>query len=393
MLNNGNMKITDIKVHGIAAQLERAFWMSLEPYTMAAEIIVEVETDAGVTGIGQIHGRPMETIAAILNGGFKELLMGEDPLLHERIWQRLFSMTHSREWARFSRASGQPHFGGGNRPQMLAALAGIDLALWDIKGKAAGLPLWRMLGGQDSRVPCYASGGYYEEDAPVERQMEAMVEEMTGYARLGYPAVKMKVGGMSIAEDYRRIEAVRRALPDVDIMLDANMGYDVNSAVRAARTFEPLGIRWFEEPVHWYDWVFGVKEVARSTTIPIAAGESQMHLWDSRDLILHGGIRIMQFDSTRAGGLTELLRIAAYAAAHGVLLAPHHDPQIHGHVLAALSNGHIQEVFPNPVRDPLWEQLFIDLPRIENGVMEMNEKPGFGFELNREAMKRFAYPL
>ena len=373
------MKISEIVVHSVVAPLGRAFWMSLEPYTAASELVVQVRTDDGLTGIGEIHGRPQEQIARIIRDDFAPLLLGQDPLDHERHWQAMFACTHSRRMAAFSAASGQPHFGGGARPQMMAALAGLDIALWDLKGKVTGLPVYRLLGATRRQVPCYASGGYYGPDGGPD--VAGLVAEMEGYVALGYPAVKMKVGGLDLAADVARVQAVRAALPAVEIMLDANLAYDVPAAIAAARAFEPLTIRWFEEPVHWYDGVFGLAQVSAATRIPTASGESELHRWGCRDLILHGGIRVMQFDATRAGGVTEWLRVAAYAAAHGVLMAPHHDPQIHAHLIAAAPNGHLQEVFPNPVRDPLWASLFTGKPEIADGVLRLPDRPGFGFDL------------
>lgn len=378
------MRIVEIVVHSVVAPLGRAFWMSLEPYTAASELVVQVRTDDGLTGIGEIHGRPQEQIAAIIRDDFAPMLLGQDPLDHERHWSAMFAATHTRRMAAFAAAAGQPHFGGGARPQMLAALAGLDIALWDLKGKAVGLPVYRLLGGSRRQVPCYASGGYYGSDGGPD--VAGLVAEMESYAALGYRAVKMKVGGADVATDAARVAAVRRALPDVEIMLDANLAYDVPAAIAAARAFEPIGIRWFEEPVHWYDSVFGLGQVAATTIIPIASGESETHRWGCRDLIQHGGVRVMQFDCTRAGGVTEWLRVAAYGAAHGVLMAPHHDPQIHGHLVAAIPNGHVLEVFPNRQRDPLWDDLFTGRPEIAAGVLTVPDRPGFGFDVDPAAL-------
>ena len=270
----------------------------------------------------------------------------------------------------------------------MAAIAGIDIALWDLKGKITGQSVSKLLGASRSTVPCYASGGYYGPGG--EADIDNLVEEMRGYVDLGFQAVKMKVGGLPIKEDANRVARVREAIgSDIGLMLDANVAYDVPTAINAAHAFEPFDIAWFEEPVHWYDSVFGLGQVAAATSIPIASGESELHRWGCRDLIEHGGIRIMQFDATRAGGVTEWLRVAAYAASHGIVMAPHHDPQIHGHLIAAVTNGHVQEVFPNPVRDPLWEGLFVDRPEIVDGVLHVSERPGFGFNLDAEALERF----
>ena len=131
-------------------------------------------------------------------------------------------------------------------------------------------------------------------------------------------------------------------------MLDANSAYDVPTAIEAAHAFEPFGIRWLEEPVAWFDPVFGLARVGAQTSIPLASGERELHRFGCRDLVDHTPIRYLQFDCTRAGGITEWLRAAAYASPHGVLMAPHHDPQIHGHLVAAVENGAVLEVFPDP---------------------------------------------
>lgn len=383
------MKISSVRVHQVSVPLSRPFWMSLEPYTTASELIVEITTDDGLTGIGEIHGRPMAQIAAIVTESFAPLLVGQDPMEHERHWSAMFAYTHTRSGAGLGQAEGQPHFGAGARPQIMAAIAGIDIALWDLKGKICGQSVSKLLGASRSTVACYASGGYYGPNG--EADVEGLVEEMRSYVDLGFRAVKMKVGGLSIEEDVRRVSGVRDAVgPDVQLMLDANVAYNVPTAIAAARAFEPFAITWFEEPVQWYDGVFGLSQVAAATTIPIASGESELHRWGCRDLILHGGIRVMQFDATRAGGVTEWLRVAAYAASHGIVMAPHHDPQIHGPLIAAVPNGHVQEVFPNPVRDPLWADLFIGRPEIIDGVLHVPDRPGFGFELNPEGLARFS---
>jgi D-galactarolactone cycloisomerase len=379
--------IADIRINPIAVPLERAFWMSLEPYTMAAEIVVEIETDDGLVGIGEIHGRPQDQIVAMLEY-FRRLLLGEDPLATEAIHERMFRLTYSRDSTRFAAADGQPHFGGGGKPQLMAAIAGIDIALWDVKAQAAGQPLWRLLGSSDPSVLAYASGGYYGPDG--EANIDGLVAEMTAYSEAGFGAVKMKVGGLTLAEDVDRVRAVRTALPEVDIMLDANSAYDVPAAIDAARAFEPLRIHWFEEPAAWFDPVFGLAAIGKETSIPLASGEREPHRFACRDLIDHTPIRYMQFDCTRAGGITEWLRVAEYAAARGVLMAPHHDPQIHGHLVASASNGYILEVFPDPVRDPVWQGLFAEGPTIRNGRVLLPDRPGLGFTLDREFLERYS---
>jgi D-galactarolactone cycloisomerase len=310
------------------------------------------------------------------------LLVGEDPLDHERLYEKLFRTTYSRASAELAAADGQPHFGSSGRPQMMAAIAGVDIALWDLKAQALGMPLWKLLGGGRRSVAAYASGGYY--GAEGEADIDGLVEEMTGYRELGYGAVKMKVGGLAVAEDVERVRAVREALPDCELMLDANSAYSVPEAIAAARAFEPFEIRWLEEPVAWFDPVFGLARVGGATSIPLASGERELNRFACRDLVDHTPIRYLQFDCTRAGGVTEWLRAAAYAAAHGVQMAPHHDPQIHRHLVAAAENGDVLEVFPNAARDPVWEGLFAVKPEIVAGEVVLSDRPGLGIELDRD---------
>lgn len=379
------LTIEDIKVFPISVPLSRAFWMSREPYRTASEIIVEVSTSAGIKGYGQIHGRPMEDIAKILQD-MTQLVKGMDAMAHEAIWNKLFALTYSRQRAQWDDDAGQPHFGQGQRPQIMAAIAGIDIALWDIKGKALGMPVWRLLGGTDTRVFAYASGGYYEED----RSSLAVIDEMRGYVEQGYRAVKMKCGCGDLDVDIARIKGVREAIgADVHLMIDANGAFSFEEAEETIRAFEPYDIFWFEEPLHWYDPVRALGKLAQRTTVPMAAGESEIHRWGCRDLIDMGGVKYMQFDCTRAGGVTEWLKVAAYAAAHGVMMVPHHDPQVHGHLVAAVPNGFGVETFPNPERDPLWQELYTQRPEIRNGILELTDDPGFGFELDWNTVKRY----
>ena len=169
-------------------------------------------------------------------------------------------------------------------------------------------------------------------------------------------------------------------------MLDANSAYDVPTAIEAAHAFEPFGIRWLEEPVAWFDPVFAAR-VGAQTSIPLASGERELHRFGCRDLVDHTPIRYLQFDCTRAGGITEWLRAAAYASHHGVLMAPHHDPQIHGHLVAAVENGAVLEVFPDPVRDPVRTGLFAVQPDIVNGEVLLSDRPGLRL-LDRDFVQR-----
>ena len=270
------MKITDIEAIVLVwPPPEKHFWTALRPIGRVNELLVRVYTDDGIVGIGEAHSAGMgfpgiyrETAdGAIAAAGasklvaevLKPLLAGEDPLDNERLWEKMFRLNHQVGWAS----------AGWGRPQVLTAIAGVDIALWDIKGKAANLPVYKLLGGARNTVPCYVTGGYYQDGKTV----SDLVHECETYADMGYQAIKLKIGHVSVEEDVERVRAVRESLgPDMDLMLDVNEGYDVPTAIRAARLLEPYDIRWLEEPVHWYDRIEGLGKVAESTTIPIASG-------------------------------------------------------------------------------------------------------------------------
>ena len=381
------MKITDVEPIVVSwPPFENSFWTSLNRIGQVSELVVLVHTDEGIIGIGEAHGGSMHYIdntgvAHISGAGstvtdiLKPLLIGENPLDNERLWSKMFGLTYQKGWSQI----------GATRQQILAAMAAVDIALWDIKGKAANMPVWRLLGGYRNTVPCYVTGGYYQDG----KTIDDLTAECKSYVETGYNAIKLKIGGVSVEEDVDRVTAVREAVgPDIDIMVDVNEGYDVRTAIRAARLLEPLDIRWLEEPVHWYDRIEGLRQVADATTIPIASGEQALTRWDARDLLMRGGIKIMQFDCTRSAGITEVLKIAGMCAAQNVNLALHHDPQVHGHVMAALPNGEILETFPSAARDPIWAELFSVRPEIVNSQMKLLDSPGWGLELNEDTLEK-----
>ena len=381
------MKITDVEPIVVSwPPFENSFWTSLNRIGQVSELVVLVHTDEGIIGIGEAHGGSMHYIdntgvAHISGAGstvsdiLKPLLIGENPLDNERLWSKMFGLTYQKGWSQI----------GATRQQILAAMAAVDIALWDIKGKAANMPVWRLLGGYRNTVPCYVTGGYYQDG----KTIDDLTAECKSYVETGYNAIKLKIGGVTVEEDVDRVTAVREAVgPDIDIMVDVNEGYDVRTAIRAARLLEPLDIRWLEEPVHWYDRIEGLRQVADATTIPIASGEQALTRWDARDLLMRGGIKIMQFDCTRSAGITEVLKIAGMCAAQNVNLALHHDPQVHGHVMAALPNGEILETFPSAARDPIWAELFSVRPEIVNSQMKLLDRPGWGLELNEDTLEK-----
>jgi L-alanine-DL-glutamate epimerase-like enolase superfamily enzyme len=377
------MKIRKIEAYALTIPLHARYWVSNEVIDKCSQIIVKVSTDDGPTGLATLHGRNMPRVLEIV-AELDVYLRGRDALAQEAIWGDLFGLT-TQSPGTISKLK-LPDVGGPDkRAAMLAALAGIDIALWDIKGKAAGLPVWRLLGGERKSIRAYVTGGYYQDGADI----LAIAPEMAGYVAQGFNGVKMKVGGMALDVDVQRVRAVREAIgPDTMLMVDANCAYTLHQAIEAIRAFEPYGIHWFEEPLHWYDSVRALGRLAQHTHVPLASGESEMHSWACRDLIDLGGVRYMEFDATRSGGITEWLRVAAYAHLHGVLMATHHDPHIHGHLAASAPNGECVEVFVDENRDPLWARLFTERAQLRDGHLHLNDLPGFGFDIDWDLVKR-----
>ena len=378
------MKITRIKAHPMSMKLDKVYWTSRAAWGTYNTIVVTVETDEGITGIGFINKTPLKDIAEIVDA-LGPVVKGMDALAHEAVWDKIFNLTvpHLDEG---QTVMTRPSYDQNKRVFIMAALAGVDLALWDIKGKALKQPMWRLLGSAKREVFAYASGGYYEEGhSPL-----AVIDEMAGYAAEGYTAVKMKCGGLSIAGDIERISGVRKAISDKALlMIDANGAYNLRDAERAIRAFEPYDIFWFEEPLHWYDATRGLGKLAACTRVPLASGESEIHSNAVRDQIDLGGIRYVQWDCTRAGGLTEGLRIAAYALAHGVQIAYHHDPQVHGPLMAAQSHGFCVESFPSVPRDPFWHHVLTRKPELKAGKVTLNDDPGFGVDIDWKMVENY----
>ena len=374
-------------------------WMSLAPGSTSTELIVRVHTDSGITGIGHVdaggiyrvddNGKKHPAGAALVaREEFASLITGEDPLDNERLWAKMFACTHRRGWSGL----------GCSRNDFMTALAATDIALWDIKGKATELPIYKLLGGYTDRVPCYVAGGYYREG----KSVDMLARECKRYVEDSFSAIKIRVGGVPLDEDVERVKAVRAAIgPDVKLMLDANGAYDVEGAVSASQAYAPYDIFWFEEPVHWYDEVDGLRQVTEITGIPIASGEGARTRWHARQLLTNSNIRYMQYDGMKSGGPTEWLKVAAMCSAFNISMAPHHGPNIHAHLVAAVPNGLFVEYFPNPadydseeelypVRYDLMREAFAVFPEVVNGDMVLPDTPGWGFVLDEEVVSKRA---
>ncbi len=260
-----------------------------------------------------------------------------------------------------------------DRKVLLEAIACVDCALWDLVGKALGKSVCALLGGYRDRLPIISIGGYYMEGktlADIGREMEA-------YRQAGMAGCKFKVGGLAPEEDAKRVEAARKAAGAGFVLaVDANRGWSADDAIRFARLVEPLDIRWFEEPCHWYDDAALMARVRQATRIPVTAGQSEITSHGVRRLLDAGAVDLVNVDASECGGVTEWRRAAALCArgrrADG---APRGIADLAATCSAAVPHGTYAECFADPERDPVWQTMWANRPPIKDGMMEVAQGP------------------
>ena len=347
-------------------------------------VIVLIETDEGLTGMGASLGSP-HAVSAIIQYELAPALIGEDPMYSEFLYEKMYN--GSRWKPALERGYSQPR--EDRRGLTMEAIAGVDIAIWDVKSQAMGLPIYKALGAVRDSVRAYGSGGWAPGD-------EAE-QEMAGYASKGFSAVKMRVvgrDGFSVENTVRRVRAARRGIgPDVELMIDAHGSLDVSTAIRLAKELEEYNLSWFEEPISPDDHP-GLANVRHATTIPIATGEREFTRFDFDDLFRYGGVDVAQPDVARAGGLTEIRRIAALASARGIKLAPHawgsgilFAASIH--VAMSTPNCHILEVSQGYM--PMMYELFNEPYDIRDGYVHAPQRPGLGYTLKDDVFDRYKF--
>lgn len=312
------MKITKVYTEKYRWPKEKPIANGKHVYTHNDLNLLVIETDEGLTGYGC-------SWAIEFAESMGKAILGQDPLNNERLWQ----MTYVPKFI-------------GRRGTSCKTVSAIDIALWDIKAKAAGMPLYRLLGGAREKVPCYVAGGYYAQGKGI-RELQA---EMEQYLSWGVHAVKMKVGGVSMEEDRARVKAVREVIgPETTLMLDANCAYKFFEAIRFSHMVEEFDPYWFEEPVDADDYD-GYRKVAAKSNIPIACGENEVTRFGFRDLMSTGAVSILNPDAASLGGVTEFMKVASYADANGIILSPHGQQQLHIHLDCAVPNVNFAEFYP-----------------------------------------------
>ena len=382
------MQITRVRAIPMSdpVPLERQHRTDLGTKVKSDATLILVETDKGLTGMGTSLGVP-PVVTAIIEHELEPEVVGEDPMFSERIYEKMYN--GSRVKPALERGVPQPE-ASRRRGMVMEAIAGVDIAIWDVKAQALGIPVYQALGAVRSAIRGYASGGWAPGD-----EAEA---ELGGYAAKGFTAVKMRVvgrDGFSIEKCVRRVKAARHGIgPGVELMVDAHGSLEVVTAIKLAQELTPYNIAWFEEPVSPDDHR-GQAEVRRTTTIPIASGEREFTRFDFQDLLDHYALDIAQPDVARAGGFTEIRRIAALTSARGIRLAPHawgsgvlFAASIH--TAMAAPNCHILEVSQGymPMMWELFNEPFDIRP---DGTVHAPDRPGLGFTLRQDALERFKY--
>ncbi|MFM0013474.1 mandelate racemase/muconate lactonizing enzyme family protein [Paraburkholderia sediminicola] len=365
----------------LEASLSQPFAYARAWYSTRMAMIVEIETDDGLIGWGECYGPAWMTSAVVKT--VTPWLIGMDPLRTDFLWQEVYARLRDH----------------GQKGVVIEGLSGIDIALWDIKGKRFGVPAYQLMGGAlRTEVQAYATGLYRRESGD---PLKYLGEEAAGYVAEGFKAVKLKVG-FGVEEDVAVTRAVRAAIgPDIALMVDANHAYDAIAAIRLGRMIEDQDIRWFEEPVPPED-LAGYREVKAALSIPVAGGECEFTRFGFRDVLVSRAMDIIQPDTCAAGGLSECKKIADMAVAFGTRYNPH----VWGTGIAIAASLQLLAVLPahtppslavaepmlelDRTEHPIRQALLVEPIEHVGGMVRVPEGPGLGIEVDRAALARFA---
>jgi D-arabinonate dehydratase/D-galactarolactone cycloisomerase len=332
--------------------------------------LIRVHADNGLVGIGSVYSYP-GAVHLIVRDQIDPLLRGEDPEEIEQLWDKMYGLTR---WY-------------GRKGVALSTLGGVDTALWDLRGKAAGKPVWSLLGGEREHCPAYASGLLWKD-------IDELAQEAAAYIDQGFRRVKMRLA-RSEAYDRAAVRAVRAAIGNRnDIMVDASMRFHLELARRMGRFLKRQNVFWFEEPFAPEN-IDSYSALRPTVEVPIAAGENEFGVQGFRELIRAGAVDIVQPDASRCGGLSEVWRVAQLAQEHGLGVATHSWSDAvaiiaNAHVIAAAPNGITVEV--DGTGNPFIEELLTEKLRIHEGRLQLGDAPGLGIELRDEVIERHRMP-
>ncbi len=390
------MIITEVKATILQYKYENAIADAQNYFQTRSAVIVEVKTEDGITGIGEsaCFGGPPQSTKFLIENELSDIIAGEDASNIERIWQKMFCRTRQ-------------HGRGGI---IYSAMSGIDIALWDLLGKKANMPVYKLLGGYTDRLIPYASSGFYS----LGKDTKKISEEVEGFFEEGFKYAKIKVGRnpevllsplpnmigpdklcYSLEEDLERVAACCKVANKygAKVIVDANNSWDTSTAVKMGKLFEKLGVFWLEEPLH-LDNIDGSVMLASALDMPVAGYESEIGFYRFREFIQRHAVDIVQPDVIWSGGISECRKIACLAMSQNMPVAPHVFASgvslaANMHFLASLGNAGILEMDRNeyPLRDELLTEP-IDVS--SDGYVYLPQKPGLGIELNEVTVKKYA---
>jgi D-galactarolactone cycloisomerase len=365
------MKIKEIRVHLLQKKLTSSMRISRGGFDVRHHLIVEVVTDEGITGLGEGVGNA-RLIQQILSGAMIEQALGLDPLNIELVRDKLIDSHVYME----------------QKGSVICAASAIEMACWDIKGKALNVPVFQLLGGlYRDKIEAYASDIYWEEDP---RQMGGNASRAKS---LGYQTIKAHLGCKSPEEETLRVEALRDAIgPDIGLMIDLNGGYNRLQAFQAAKLWEPFNLRWLEEPIN-PNQIDCLADLRNRISVPIAAGENEFRVHGFKQLFDNNAVDVAMPDIGRAGGIQETRNICVLAESYGVLVSPHNYSSgvLLGatiQLMASVPNAHLLEIDTSD--NAVYQELLIEPLQIKDGFVRVPEFPGLGVELTEEVLKKYS---
>ena len=389
------MKISSVTAMVLRYQYENGIADAQNYFSTRNAVLVQVTTDEGITGIGEsaCFGGPAESTKYIIENELQALLVGEDATNIEYLWKKVSDRTRQ-------------HGRGGI---IMAAMSGIDVALWDILGKKTGMPVYKLLGGYTDKLQPYASSGFYSRG----KGTREIAEEVGNYYEQGFKYAKIKVGRnpevflnplpnmpftqecrYSLEEDLERVEACIKVANEFKckLMVDANNCWNTFTAIRMGKELQKMGVYWLEEPLH-LDNIEGSIELAHVLDMPVAGYESEVGLYRFRELIRRHAVDIVQPDVIWSGGFTECVKIANFAHAYNMPCLPHVFSSAvslaaNAHFLASIPNAGILELDRNvyPLRDELLKEPIVVA---DDGFIHMPQKPGLGIELREDTVEKY----
>jgi len=358
------MKITDVRTVLVNIPFEKPLRTSIHSFGCAGCVLVFMDTDAGITGESYVFSfnvARLKVFDAMIQS-FKSELLGEDPDYTEKIWQKIW-----REINFF-----------GHKGVTLFGLSAIDVACWDVKGKAAGRPIYKLLGAVRDQVPVYASGGLW-----LSQTIDELVKEAKDFIAQGFRYMKLRIGKPCIEEDVERVRAVRQIIgPDIGLMVDANQAFNLTHAIKLGRRLEELNLVWYEEPVAAYD-LEGSARVAAALDVPIASGETDYTRYGFRQMLEMKAADILMPDLARMGGYTDFLKVAHMAEAYEVPVSPHIFSEQSLQIMGVIPNGTYLEHMP------WFAPLFREKIEIKNGMVEIPNRPGTGFTFDLNKIEEY----